>query len=83
MATTFGDEVHSDVWGPSQISSLGRCKYYITFTDDHTRFTQLMLMPLLTKDEALHLQDVCSLGIHLTRGENQAPQVGPWGGVHW
>jgi hypothetical protein len=51
LATTFGDEVHSHVWGPSQISSLGGRKYYITFTDDHTRFTQLM--PLRTKDKAL------------------------------
>ena len=51
LATSFGDEVHSDVWGPSQLSSLGGRKYYITFTDDHTRFTRLAL--LRTKDEAL------------------------------
>jgi gag-polypeptide of LTR copia-type len=51
LATAFGDEVHTDVWGPSQPSSLGGRKYYITFTDDHTRFTRIEL--LRTKDEAL------------------------------
>jgi len=50
-AEAFGDEVHSDVWGPSPVNSLGGRKYYITFTDDHTRFTRLAL--LRTKDEAL------------------------------
>ena len=52
LATSFGDEVHTDVWGPSSLQSLGGRKYYITFTDDHTRFTQLAL--LRTKDEALN-----------------------------
>jgi transposase InsO family protein len=51
LAASFGDEVHSDVWGPSSTSSLGGRKYYITFTDDHTRFTRLEL--LRSKDEAL------------------------------
>ena len=51
LATSFGDEVHTDVWGPSSTPSLGGRKYYITFTDDHTRFTRLQL--LRTKDEAL------------------------------
>jgi transposase InsO family protein len=51
LASSFGDEIHSDVWGPSPTSSLGGRRYYITFTDDHTRFTRLEL--LRTKDEAL------------------------------
>ena len=50
LATSFGDEVHTDVWKPSPINSLGGRRYYITFTDDHTRFTRLEL--LRTKDEA-------------------------------
>ena len=51
FATSFSNEVHSDIWGLSQLSSLDGRKYYITFTDDHTHFTQLTL--LHTKDEAL------------------------------
>ena len=29
--------VHSDVWGPAKITSMGGCKFYVTFIDDHTR----------------------------------------------
>lgn len=50
QAKAFGDEIHTDVWGPAPISTLSGRKYYITFTDDHTRFTRLEI--LRTKDEA-------------------------------
>ena len=50
QAQTFREEVHMDVWGPSPSLSLGRCKYYVTFTDDSSRYTQLQV--LWTKDEA-------------------------------
>jgi len=49
-ATEFGGEVHSDLWGPSPVQSLGRKRYYITFTDDKTRLTNLYF--LAKKDEA-------------------------------
>ena len=29
--------MHSDVWGPTQVSSLGGSSYYVTFIDDATR----------------------------------------------
>jgi len=48
-ANTFGAEVHSEVWGPSLILSLGGHKYYVTFTDDFSCFTWLEV--LRTKDE--------------------------------
>ena len=31
--------VHTDVWGPTQVSYLGGSKYYVTFIDDATRKT--------------------------------------------
>ena len=31
--------VHTDVWGPSQVSSLGGSHYYVTFIYDATRKT--------------------------------------------
>jgi gag-polypeptide of LTR copia-type/Integrase core domain/GAG-pre-integrase domain len=71
LATAFGDEVHTDVWGPSQPSSLGGRKYYITFTDDHTRFTRIEL--LRTKDEALQAYKTFAAwartqhGVHIKR----------------
>src|SRR6202012_1579602 len=38
LADSFGAEVHSDVWGPSPVLSLGGRKYYVTFTDDYSRY---------------------------------------------
>ena len=31
--------MHTDVWGPSQVSSLSGSRYYVTFIDDATRNT--------------------------------------------
>jgi hypothetical protein len=31
--------VHTDVWGPTQASSLAGSRYYVTFIDDATRKT--------------------------------------------
>ena len=33
--------VHTDVWGPAQVSSLGGSHYYVTFIDDVTRSMDL------------------------------------------
>jgi hypothetical protein len=38
-AKSFGDEVHSDLWGHAPIATKGGEEYYISFTDDHTQFT--------------------------------------------
>ena len=43
-AKEFGGEIHSDVWGPAPVESKGGKRYYITFTDDKTRFTNLYLL---------------------------------------
>ena len=51
QASTFGEEIHSDLWGPSPLQTLGSWKYYITFTDDYLHFTRTQLLHL--KDEAL------------------------------
>jgi len=40
----FGGEVHTDVYGPSPTKSLGGKTYYLSFTDDKTRYTQLYLL---------------------------------------
>jgi Reverse transcriptase (RNA-dependent DNA polymerase) len=49
-AKHFGDEVHTDVWGPSSIPTWQGCRYFASFTDDCTRFTVIFL--IRTKDEA-------------------------------
>jgi hypothetical protein len=50
-ATKLGDEVHSNVCRPSPIQTPGHKDYYMSFTDDHTRWTHLWL--LATKDSVL------------------------------
>ena len=49
-AKKFGEEVHSNLWGPAPVETKGGRCYYVTFIDDYTRFTHLYL--LRTKDEA-------------------------------
>jgi hypothetical protein len=51
QASAFGDEIHSDVWGPSPIPTIGGRNYYVTFTDDYSRYTSLEL--LKSKDKTL------------------------------
>jgi hypothetical protein len=51
-ANCFGVEIHSDLWGPSPVASLGGHRYYVTFTDDHTHFTRVDI--LQTKDQTLN-----------------------------
>ena len=33
------DLIHSDVWGPSLISTLGGSCYFVIFVDDFSRYT--------------------------------------------
>jgi transposase InsO family protein len=51
LADAVGAEIHSDLWGPSPIPSLGGRRYYVTFTDDYSRHTSLTV--LRTKGETL------------------------------
>jgi len=50
-AQHFGDEIHTDVWGPASIATRQGRRYFATFKDDATRFSVAYLMR--TKDEAL------------------------------
>jgi hypothetical protein len=49
---TFGEEVYLDVWGLSPVTSLGGKKYYVSFTDDYSRFT--WIQTLKKKSEVLN-----------------------------
>jgi len=50
-AKAFGDEIHSDLWGPLPISTIGGRKYYVSFTDNYSCYTSLDLLKY--KDKAL------------------------------
>src|SRR5277367_524644 len=43
-ASGFGDEIHSDVWGPSPVKTPGHKQFYVSFTDDYSRWTHLRLL---------------------------------------
>ncbi|KAJ3489198.1 hypothetical protein NLJ89_g11551 [Agrocybe chaxingu] len=49
-AESFGDEIHSDLWGPARTETIRKKQYYVSFTDDATRYTSIAL--LRHKDEA-------------------------------
>ena len=36
--------IHSDVWGPSKITTSSGKKWYVTFIDDHTRLCWVYLL---------------------------------------
>src|ERR1700761_6739183 len=44
QAQHFGEEVHTDVWGLSPVACKRGCHYFITFTDDVTRYTVAYLL---------------------------------------
>jgi transposase InsO family protein len=50
-AKHFSDEVHSDMWGATPVATCQGHRYFVTFTDDATRFTIVYL--LRTTDEVL------------------------------
>ena len=45
------DYIHSDLWGPSQVSSLGGVRYFMSFIDDFSR--KVWIYVLKQKNEAL------------------------------
>jgi hypothetical protein len=51
LSDVLGEEIHSDVWEPSPVPSLGGRRYYVTFTDDFSCHT--WLTGICTKDEML------------------------------
>ena len=50
LANAFTVEVHMDIWGLSPLPSVGGRKYYITFTDDYTRYIRVHILRM--KDQA-------------------------------
>ena len=52
-AQSFGDVIHTDIWGTESIQTTKKAWYFITFTDDMTCFTVIYL--LKTKGKLLRL----------------------------
>jgi hypothetical protein len=53
MSTGIFDLIHSDVWGPSPINSIGGSRYFVVFVDDYSRYSWVFLMS--SRDELLNI----------------------------
>ena len=40
-ASELGERIHMDMWGPAQVETIGRKKYYLEFTDDAHRWSEV------------------------------------------
>ena len=54
--TAVGDEIHSDLWGKAPVESINKKLYYVTFTDDYSRYTNVYF--LRDKDETFETYKV-------------------------
>ncbi|KAK3006499.1 hypothetical protein RJ639_017038 [Escallonia herrerae] len=52
--------IHSDVWGPSKVNSLGGSRWFVTFIDDCTRMTWVQLMKYKSEVNVL-FQQFCKM----------------------
>ena len=44
ISTNIFDLIHSDIWGPSPISSIGGSRYFVVFIDDYSRYNWIFHM---------------------------------------
>ena len=47
--TAIGEEIHSDLWGPAPTESINHKRYYVSFTDDYSQYSNVYF--LHSKDE--------------------------------
>ena len=44
ISTDIFDLIHSDVWGPSPVSSIGESRYFVVFVDDYSHYNWIFHM---------------------------------------
>ena len=44
ISTDIFNLIHSDVWGPSPVSSIGGSRYFVVFVDDYSRYSWIFHM---------------------------------------
>jgi hypothetical protein len=49
QASNIGDEVYSNVWGPSPVQTIGGHEYYTTYIDGNSSFSHHYLLHLKSK----------------------------------
>ncbi|KAL0427575.1 UNVERIFIED_CONTAM: hypothetical protein Slati_2932300 [Sesamum latifolium] len=75
IANDLLDLVHTDVCGPLSIPARGGFSYFITFTDDHSRYGYIYLMRY--KSEAFGRFKEYRLEVENKLTANKSPSVGP------
>ena len=65
-----GELTYSDVWGPAHVVSISGLKYYISFTNDHSRRCTLLFMK--NKHEAF--EKIKEYITHVERKFGNAPK---------
>ena len=65
-----GELTYSDVWGPARVASIGGSKYYISFTDDHSR----RCTPLFMKNKHEAFDKIKEYITHVERKFGNAPK---------
>ena len=53
QAMEFGQEIHSDIWGPMKHLTLGGRKYFISFTNDCCQWTTVFTLTTKKSPEVL------------------------------
>ena len=44
ISTDIFDLIHSDIWGPSSVSSIGGSRYFVVFVNDYSRYSWIFHM---------------------------------------
>ena len=44
ISTDIFDLIHSNVWGPSSVSSIGGSRYFVVFVDNYSRYSWIFNM---------------------------------------
>ena len=49
ISNNFFELIHSDVWGPSPVASIGKSRYFVIFIDDYSRYS--WIFPMKSRSE--------------------------------
>ena len=49
ISNSIFELIHSDVWGPSPVASIGRSQYFVVFIDDYSRYSWIFPMKSRSK----------------------------------
>ena len=51
ISNSIFELIHSDVWGPSPVASIGGSRYFVVFIDDYSRYS--WIFPMKSRSEIL------------------------------